>query len=344
LRLRAEAKVGLLVAASILALIASYWFLGRWLVQGGGYILQATFKNIRRLDRGADVRLAGVKVGQVQDIELIKGSRVLVTMLISRKYDVPAGSQAVVTTGGLIGDVLNEIVPGQGPGNMKPGEMLGSAEKTNVEDIMGQARGLLKDLRVAAKNINSLLGDKKAIGNIKLAIANMKLTTDRTAALIAEAQSMIAENKPEFAQMMKRLSAASADVETMSRRFKNVTEPISKQRIEALMKNAGDAMANLKIASENIKSLAQGEEIGDVKALLKNASAAMENLKYVSESLRSLAQNEQFVGDVKQTAVNAEKATRGAAELMDRLNRVLQRKKSPYATRPPSEGTRLDFL
>ena len=65
MRLRNEAKVGLIVCAGIIILIAIYWFLGGLGLRASSYPIYAIFPNAQKLDKGAVVRMAGVKIGVV---------------------------------------------------------------------------------------------------------------------------------------------------------------------------------------------------------------------------------------------------------------------------------------
>ncbi len=68
-----------LIAAALIALIALVAFAGR-LPFAGGYELRAVFSSANQLRDGADVRIAGVKVGEVTAIEPGPGDGATVTM------------------------------------------------------------------------------------------------------------------------------------------------------------------------------------------------------------------------------------------------------------------------
>ena len=74
--------------------------------QGDSYTLQTQFTNIGQLKERAPVKIAGVRVGQVQSITLKPGHDVAdVTLSIDRQYDhIPQDSVATIFTSGLLGD------------------------------------------------------------------------------------------------------------------------------------------------------------------------------------------------------------------------------------------------
>ena len=74
--------------------------------QGASYTLDARFANIGQLKERAPVKIAGVRVGQVQSIALLPGQEVAdVKLSIDQRYNsIPQDSVATIFTSGLLGD------------------------------------------------------------------------------------------------------------------------------------------------------------------------------------------------------------------------------------------------
>jgi phospholipid/cholesterol/gamma-HCH transport system substrate-binding protein len=74
--------------------------------QGDSYTVDAQFTNIGQLKERAPVKVAGVRIGQVQSITLEPGKAVAdVKLSIDRSYhEIPADSVATIFTSGLLGD------------------------------------------------------------------------------------------------------------------------------------------------------------------------------------------------------------------------------------------------
>ena len=70
---------------------------------GRGYTVQAPFADIQQLTAGDEVRLAGVKIGNVSETRLQDG-QAIVMLTIEDKYKIPADSVATITTAGLLGN------------------------------------------------------------------------------------------------------------------------------------------------------------------------------------------------------------------------------------------------
>ncbi len=78
----------------------------------GRFMLYANFSKSDGLMNGADVRLAGMKVGQVAGQNLSNGYQVRTILAFDTKMDIPIDSSVMIETDGLLGSKHIEILPG----------------------------------------------------------------------------------------------------------------------------------------------------------------------------------------------------------------------------------------
>lgn len=103
--------VVLIVAAGFLAYAVTNS--GRGSLSGAGQTLTARFDRIDGLAPGADVRIAGVKVGSVVDQRIDPQSFLAVlTLRIDAGLRLPTDSSAEIASEGLLGGRFVSIVPG----------------------------------------------------------------------------------------------------------------------------------------------------------------------------------------------------------------------------------------
>src|SRR6476620_5291583 len=90
-----------------------------------GYYLTANFDTIGSLKVRAPITIAGVKVGQVTNIQLDnKTFKAIVTMQIDRAHELPTDSSASIFTQGLLGANYISLSPGYEETNLKNGERI----------------------------------------------------------------------------------------------------------------------------------------------------------------------------------------------------------------------------
>ncbi len=90
----------------------------------------ASFRSAEGIGVGTDVRLAGVKVGSVLDMELDPQSfRAETTFTIEEEVLLPEDTAAVIASEGLLGGSFVELLPGGSEFNLDPG--------SEIEDTQG---------------------------------------------------------------------------------------------------------------------------------------------------------------------------------------------------------------
>jgi phospholipid/cholesterol/gamma-HCH transport system substrate-binding protein len=112
--------------------------------QGASYTVDAHFANIGQLKERAPVKIAGVRVGQVQSITLLPGQEVAdVRLAIDQRYDrIPADSVATIFTSGLLGDQYVGIVYGSAKAVVAPGGTLTRTKPAQqLEEMLGKFFG-----------------------------------------------------------------------------------------------------------------------------------------------------------------------------------------------------------
>jgi|TARA_Y100001956_G_C4025889_1_gene144022 phospholipid/cholesterol/gamma-HCH transport system substrate-binding protein len=125
-----EVAVGAAVLAAAVGFVLYAGQVTGFTVQSDGYPLSASFRSLEGISVGTDVRLAGVKIGTVTDIELNPQTfRADTEFLLKDGIDIPDDSAVVISSEGLLGGNFVEIVPGGSPFNFEPG--------SEIEDTQG---------------------------------------------------------------------------------------------------------------------------------------------------------------------------------------------------------------
>ena len=96
----------------------------RFGIGGGDYVLKARFSQIGQLRPQAPVKVGGVTIGQVADIQLdpVKYDSIVTLSLDGKFKDLPADTSAGIFTSGLLGESYIGLQPGGDPDVLKSGD------------------------------------------------------------------------------------------------------------------------------------------------------------------------------------------------------------------------------
>jgi len=117
-----EFRVGLLIVISTAILVGFIFVLGNFSLRSG-FTIQVDFDYIGALQPGAPVKVSGIKVGKVKDVEFLGGKldpqtnkrvQVRVTAWIEDRVNdsIRSDAEYFINTAGVLGEQYLEIVPG----------------------------------------------------------------------------------------------------------------------------------------------------------------------------------------------------------------------------------------
>jgi phospholipid/cholesterol/gamma-HCH transport system substrate-binding protein len=135
---RLEFAVGafLLLALASLLVLAIASTNGNFGFSRDQYELKARFTNLGQLRQQAPVKMGGVVIGRIADIELdpLKYDAVVTLAIDNRYRDLPADTSAGILTGGLLGESYVDLQPGGDMETLQPGDEIGFT--TPAVDLM----------------------------------------------------------------------------------------------------------------------------------------------------------------------------------------------------------------
>ena len=321
-----QIKVGLAVLFAIVAVYAGVRFLSGQPLFGAGYEVVAVFEDAQGLGPGSLVRLNGVRIGDVREVELGPGARqVFVTLAIDGGVEIPRGS--TVQTSGLsaLGEVNIEITPPTGAGAGRPlaaGDTLVASTTPDIFDLIaGESNSLTARadtaLQGAVRSFTSL--DRiltNSGGDIEAVLAQLRFLTQATTTLIQSERDRIgrtlgsveqaAANAEGTADRVGRnvedLSVVVGnDIVATSRTLRGVTETnadsvaaliaglnASARRLDASLASLNSLTANLDTTLASVQS--PGGTLGLLltdPSLYYNANAAAASLQQILQDFQN---------------------------------------------------------
>lgn len=198
-------KLGVFVTISvILFTIAVYYIGNKQNLFGANFRVGTVFSHVKGLQPGNNVRYSGIDIGIVDRIEILNDTTIQVEMLLERQVRSFLKKNAVAKIGsdGLVGNVIININPGQGEGQLiKEGEFIGSHSTVETDEMVNT-------LGTTTENI--------ALLTVKL----LEITN-----AIQEGEGPVARlmHDPQLSQNLNQtfenLNRTSANIEALSKQF-----------------------------------------------------------------------------------------------------------------------------
>ena len=186
----AETLVGLFLFIGLTALGILVVIFGRvTTTMGKPYDLTVIFHNVNGLSSGADVLLAGAKVGYIESAPQLLGDsyRVAVKLKIQESIKIPRKSRFVVGSANLLGDKFIDVMPAADmdssdvwqPGEIIEGSRAGGFEELTARgaEVMDQLAASLKKFDTLTSNLNERLLNETNIQNLSDTFGNLKKAT-----------------------------------------------------------------------------------------------------------------------------------------------------------------------
>ncbi len=247
--MEAEAKytyVGIALIALVAALVAATVWLNRAGARGDFSYYTIFFERqpLDGLQIGADVDMRGIKIGRVEDYDLLaeKINRVRVTIRTDRRAPVRANTVAIVTRNFVTGIARISLITPEPAGPPLPGD-------TDEQPYPVIAEG--------ESNFDAIAGKVGRIGDIAaetLENINLLLTADNRAAITAslanvkELTAGLNQRMTDLDKTLNALNAAAIEVGRAGAKFAQVAETTGSQ-IAPAIKQADQTLKDVSTAA-----------------------------------------------------------------------------------------------
>jgi phospholipid/cholesterol/gamma-HCH transport system substrate-binding protein len=188
---------------------------------GKPYDLTVIFQNVSGLSSGADVLLAGAKVGSIASSPQLLGDsyRVAVKLKIQESIKIPRKSRFVVGSANLLGDKYIDVMPAadmDGADVWQPGEIIEGSRAGGFEEltargaeVMDQLSASLKKFDALTTNINEKLLNENNLQNLSDTFGNLKkasLSLDSVLAKVGETTDKAGKAADSLQKVSKNVS------------------------------------------------------------------------------------------------------------------------------------------
>lgn len=293
-----ETVVGIFVVASLAALLVMVVIIAQQERLWEEHVVyRAVFKNIGGLKVGSEVRLAGVTVGNIKEVNIDTQGQIIVTFEVVGKYRsrVRQDSRATIGFQGLLGDKSLDISAGTpDQPEIAAGEKITSIEPFDITEIITKAQPALENVQ---KLLNNLVAISESLtkpgGNFSKSMEE-----------VGQIVSKINKGKGSLGLILNDPALYRESAQAVAN-IRNLTGALaeSKGALGTLL-NDPVFKADLRKTAANLQ-----EATSRLPELMKKAEAFVELLQKAGKGLPELVtSSETMVGDVDKAAKAAQKS------------------------------------
>ena len=305
--LTTELKVGLLILSGLGIIVYSSVVVTGWRPGlADTYRLSIHFNNASGLLPGSPVQVAGVKIGQVDEIALEEGQAV-VKASIFKRYPVYADATATIKSLGILGDKYIEVRQGSpGQAALQDGDTIVLVlPGSDLDSLVENLSNILNDIRSVTTALRETLGSDAGrqrldniLDRIAKATADISRITDATNKQIdtilngltgfaTNLDTMVAENRSGLKQTIDNFAQFSEDLRQLVGRNREALDQIIANLntfADALGKDTPQITGDLRdILANNKESL--NKAITSIDSSFSKLDQTMTNIQSISDKL-----------------------------------------------------------
>ena len=247
-----------------------------------GRTVTADFTDVAGLDVKSAVRVAGVRKGKVEKIEVLPTGKARVTMSIDS--DVPLHTNAVarIANMGLLGEKYVELDPGSPNAPLAQGNNVAlqqpGATTASIDQVTNQVSAIATDVKAITESLRGVVAGPQGQQRLTDIVENVRLITEQMRDLIAANQSNVAAT-------LENARAVSAELRTTIPRLADSIEKVA----SSLGGTVGENRSDVRAIAENLRKLSgdlrtTSENLNSITSQVRSGEGTVGRLLYSNEA------------------------------------------------------------
>lgn len=271
LQIKTETTVGLFIVAAIGVFFYMGFKIGSFRFDKGRYATYyLLFKDISGLSKKAEVKIAGVKVGWVEHLDLTTdGRQVRAQIMISKDHILHTDAYGIVRQDGLLGGKYLEIVPGDPllP-RLAPDSVLSkpSKEPVAVDELLSQFKVIAHNVEEITHSLKDAIGGQENAQQLRDTVASFNTAAQRIASFSQSLDRLVQGNESNFNSIITDLRQIASDLRTQIPSVGNDIHNLADRLSTSLDRDFNRIATRIESTTRPLQEVAQ--KINDGKGIL----------------------------------------------------------------------------
>ncbi len=265
-RVSTAAKVGAFALVTVVAAILIYQFVSKRTAGGDGYVVWALLPDATGIAKHSQVRVAGIPVGQIENIKLQDGKA---RVDIRIKPDVPLYEDAAVAkvASSLLGEYFLSLAPGtEGKTQLEDGDRIKHViDAATTDEIMKDVSDIAKDVKKVTAALARSIGSDKGEENLKDTLQNLADVTDALNDTVRENRASIKniltnvenitnKSEPEIDQILENVRESTKEIRELLAKGED-GKPPTQGEVRQIIERVNRATSSLEKTMNNLESV-----------------------------------------------------------------------------------------
>ncbi|MCD6219776.1 MCE family protein, partial [Candidatus Calescamantes bacterium] len=289
-----EKKVGIFFTVGFILLLFLTILVGKIKPFRKGVLYYINFNYVAGLRVGDEVRLAGMKVGEVTDLKF-SGSKITVTIWVKRGTPIKQDSQFTITSVSIMGGKLVSITLGSPDSPLrKPGSVVKGIDPPRVEELITEATEIGEEVKETLKKFQNIASNLSGWN---------------------EAFVKIQELTHSIRELVNRINQGEGTL------GKLIKEKDIYEKLVNIIKEGEEASRDIKELSKKANSTFDRWE-KEISPSLKELREILEKINKGEGTVGKIIASEEMYKEVKETLKSTKKVSAGAKDMIEQIKQV----------------------
>ncbi|MGC2310901.1 MAG: MlaD family protein [Candidatus Babeliaceae bacterium] len=308
MHIRTETTVGLFIITALAVFFYMTFQIGAFRFDRSKYnIYTIYFYDISGLNKKAVVKIAGVTVGWVEEVDLVNdGQQVRAKIMVLKEYALHTDAYGLIRQEGLLGSKYVEIIPGSplAPTLHNRGVLIKpSHEPVSVDDLLYQFKDIADNVKEVTHTFKEVLGGAQGSERLGDIIRNFNEAACQVAAFSNALDKLISRNESNVDSLLSDLKEMASDLKSqvpiISTDIRQLSEKLTQEVLPsiergvdrmstAIDKSFNQMATNFEGATGPIQQIAQ--KINDGRGImgqLVNDETVSHDVKFAIQGLKN---------------------------------------------------------
>jgi len=301
--------VGLTVLASVAGVTYAITTLRGNLSAASTTDVKVDFNDAKGLVVGSAVRLAGIHIGSVNNIELVN-NKARLTLRVDNKYPLTIDTQFEIVTPLIGSPPYVQVTMGSSDLKVNENSILAGRDTKGVEGIVNTADSVLT-------KVDNVMSDKQLQDDIRVTVHNLRIASEQLPEALKQAQ-----------RIMENAAELSASTASLVPKIEMQLTQLTKQTTGLLEDFRGAAQSGKKVADEAVGlTIELKGTVAENRAAIKDSVAATnETVRTIAKlaiELRSTLTDPALQTGIKGSVTNLEALTANTVRITQKLDETV---------------------